>query len=245
MTIPPLEPAPTERTPFPERAASDGGGDDKHLQSINREQLPIDILATKKPDSPVEPVATNESASEGITPSLETIPNKSATSPEGDENCDVSGTTTPRPFTPGSSTPRSSPPSPPPVEPTKIHRLEMKGASTNTVPCFVVDHKAMKALTILFSGYRFNRTLYAPSVHKGALGWADFVYAMRTLGFAAEKLYGSAWVFVFNGDLWAPELIFHEPAPGLKVSNAEARQWGDKLWRAYGWGRASFLATME
>ena len=200
-------------------------------------------IAPKKPVSPDESPsfqeldATKEFAStNGTTLGRGTAPRKSANFSGGNEHFGISGASSSRP-TPSLLTP---------VEPAKIHRVEMKDASTNTAIYFIVDNRAMRVLTILFSGYLFNRILYTPSLHKSALAWADFVYAMRQLGFAAESLYGSAWLFYRgNNDLGPPTLIFHEPAPGQKVSNVEARRWGDRLWKLYGWNRSTFLQMME
>ena len=77
----------------------------------------------------------------------------------------------------------------------------------------------------------------------GEIPWSEFLYAMTSIGFAAEKVYGSVWQFSpMPGKLDLSRSIqFHEPHPGNKVRFWVARRFGSRLKRAYGWDRATFV----
>lgn len=69
----------------------------------------------------------------------------------------------------------------------------------------------------------------------GEVTWNDFLHAMASTGFAAEKLYGPVWQFSptnldINRSIW-----FHEPHPHGKIPFTVARRHGRTLNRAYGW----------
>ncbi|PVH95695.1 hypothetical protein DM02DRAFT_689572 [Periconia macrospinosa] len=71
--------------------------------------------------------------------------------------------------------------------------------------------------------------------------WPDFIHAMTCVGFAVEKLQGSAWQFTPGKDSdVARGIQFHEPHPESDIPYAMARRFGRRLERVYGWDRDSF-----
>ncbi|KAH8906420.1 hypothetical protein BR93DRAFT_929047 [Coniochaeta sp. PMI_546] len=88
-----------------------------------------------------------------------------------------------------------------------------------------------------------NRLFYTPSEKSAppeATAWNDFTHAMLTIGFAAEKLHGSAWYFTpKKAD--KPGIIFHEPRPGYDMAFATVREYGRRLYRTYGMTKAPFV----
>ncbi|KAI4939171.1 uncharacterized protein J4E92_000454 [Alternaria infectoria] len=69
----------------------------------------------------------------------------------------------------------------------------------------------------------------------GKLRWDQVVAALTKLGFAVEKLHGSAWQFTPKKLDLPRGIQFHEPHPGGEVPLTLARQYGRRLARAYGW----------
>ncbi|KAF2454150.1 hypothetical protein BDY21DRAFT_264540, partial [Lineolata rhizophorae] len=98
---------------------------------------------------------------------------------------------------------------------------------------FEVDERTLKVVSALF---------YMPSTktRPGAVTFADFLHLMSTVGFEAEKLYGSAWVFVPKGLDLHRNIQFHEPHPVSKLPFKIARRWGRRLRNAYGWHGGMF-----
>ncbi|KAH8775311.1 hypothetical protein F5883DRAFT_627450 [Diaporthe sp. PMI_573] len=95
-------------------------------------------------------------------------------------------------------------------------------------PTIPVNARALKVFRTLF----FNPS---PTATPGEVPWSDFLYALTSTGFEAEKLYGSVWQF-------RPTLLdvdrstqFHEPHPHGKIPFHVARRHGRRLNRAYGW----------
>lgn len=101
-------------------------------------------------------------------------------------------------------------------------------------PKIRVDDRAAKVFDALF---------FTPSAQSraGETNWADFLHAMVTAGFTAERLGGSAWQFTPTSKPDVSRAIqFHEPHPTSKVPFLMARSMGRRLWRAYGWCADSF-----
>ena len=95
-------------------------------------------------------------------------------------------------------------------------------------PTFTVDKRAHKVFRNLF---------YSPlsKDHPGDVPWQDFLHAMVAVGFAAEKLQGSAWQFTpVKLDVQQP-IQFHEPHPAHKLPFTWACRNGRRLARTYGW----------
>jgi hypothetical protein len=64
---------------------------------------------------------------------------------------------------------------------------------------------------------------------------------MTRVGFAVEKLQGSAWQFTPGVDSNAERNIsFHEPHPESDVPYVMAKRFGRRLGRVYGWSTDTF-----
>jgi hypothetical protein len=136
-------------------------------------------------------------------------------------------TKTRKPDSPGTSVPEVKAEAASPVD------------SGQAVPKISVDARALKVFKTLF---------FTPSVTStpGELAWTDFLYAMVSMGFVPEKLYGSVWQFSPDPDKLAVErsIQFHEPhGANTKIPYSIARRYGRRLNRAYGWDGSSF--TLE
>lgn len=95
-------------------------------------------------------------------------------------------------------------------------------------PTLSVDKRALKAFSTLF---------FCPSraAKPGEVPWNDFLHAMKSAGFASEKLYGSVWQFTSSSLKVERRIQFHEPHPAGKIPFRTARRIGRRLNRAYGW----------
>ena len=96
----------------------------------------------------------------------------------------------------------------------------------------------------------FSTLFYRPSVHTvpGEILWMDYVNALTTIGFVAEKLYGSVWRFRPGSEtkLGVENPInFHEPHPQDKLPFRTARRYGRRLGRMYGLGAENFALARE
>ncbi|KAK4889241.1 hypothetical protein LTR27_011918 [Elasticomyces elasticus] len=100
-------------------------------------------------------------------------------------------------------------------------------------PTFAVDARALKVFRTLF---------YTPSISAtpGEVPWIDFLHAMQIIGFMPEKLYGSVWQFQPIGLDVERSIQFHEPHPLSKLAYRNARRFGRRLERAYGWNGGMF-----
>ena len=67
------------------------------------------------------------------------------------------------------------------------------------------------------------------------IDWKEFLHAMTSMGFAAEKLYGSVWHFTPNDPGMDRSIHFHEPHPSSKIPFLMARAFGRRFHRTYGW----------
>ena len=100
-------------------------------------------------------------------------------------------------------------------------------------PSFKVDKRALKAFKTIF---------FIPSAtsQPGEIAWPDFVHALCSIGFSAEKLYGSVWQFTPSKLDVERSIQFHEPHPSGRVPFRTARRHGRRLNRAYGWHGGMF-----
>ncbi|KAL8646665.1 MAG: hypothetical protein Q9226_006761 [Calogaya cf. arnoldii] len=71
----------------------------------------------------------------------------------------------------------------------------------------------------------------------GELPWTDFKKAMVNVGFGAEKLQGSGWLFESKSS----SIIFHEPHPHSKLPMQWARRIARRLNRNFGWTIDTFV----
>jgi hypothetical protein len=110
--------------------------------------------------------------------------------------------------------------------------------ATQSTPTYEVDKRAYKVFKELF---------YSPSNPDlpGEVPWSDFLHAMVKMGFSAEKLHGSAWIFTPKTiDIGVESSInFHEPHPSNKIPFKWARRNGRRLAKAYGWDGDMFRLT--
>ncbi|KAL9109591.1 MAG: hypothetical protein Q9227_005771 [Pyrenula ochraceoflavens] len=101
-------------------------------------------------------------------------------------------------------------------------------------PTFPVDARALKTFRTLF---------HTPSISAtpGEVPWTDFLHAMVSTGFVPEKLYGSVWQFSPTGLDVERSIQFHEPHPSGRIPFMQARRFGRRLDRAYGWHGRLFV----
>ncbi|KAE9366427.1 hypothetical protein N431DRAFT_351887 [Stipitochalara longipes BDJ] len=88
----------------------------------------------------------------------------------------------------------------------------------------------------------FSTLFFTPGAtgNVGEVPWIDFLRAMTSTGFAAQKLYGSIWQFTPTRVDVERSIQFHEPHPEVKIRFTVARRMGRRLMRAYGWHGAMF-----
>lgn len=75
----------------------------------------------------------------------------------------------------------------------------------------------------------------------GETNWTEFLYAMTSAGFSAEKMYGSVWQFRLTLSDVKSSFQIHEPHPSNKIDFWIARRIGRRLSRTYGWDRSTFV----
>ena len=93
---------------------------------------------------------------------------------------------------------------------------------------FAVDKRALKVFKTLF---------HTPGVKGGQpceVVWTSFIHAMTSIGFSAQKQYGSVWQFTPEDTKNKLPIQFHEPHPSGKLPFRWAKQIGRRLTRAYG-----------
>ncbi|KAM3528889.1 hypothetical protein NHJ13051_002163 [Beauveria bassiana] len=101
-------------------------------------------------------------------------------------------------------------------------------------PTFHVDSRTLKVFRTIF----FNPDVTSTP---GSVLWNDFLHAMVSTGFRAEKQYGSVWQFSPTSLDVERSIHFHEPHPKGKVPFEVARRHGRRLTRAYGWNGDMFV----
>ena len=105
---------------------------------------------------------------------------------------------------------------------------------TNQATIIQVDRRALEVFEAMF---------FQPSqgAQPGEIDWHDFLHAMTSAGFDAEKVYGSVWKFTPRSAEMGHGIQFHEPHPVLKIPFRLARRYGRRLHRTYGWSADTFL----
>ncbi|USW52715.1 hypothetical protein Slin15195_G060340 [Septoria linicola] len=106
-------------------------------------------------------------------------------------------------------------------------------------PVFKVDQRALKVFKTLF---------HTPSLTgiPGDIAWPDFIHALTSIGFQADKLYGSVWYFMPAKLEEDRNILFHEPHRDGKIPFRTVRRYGRRLHRIYGWhGRMFCLAEKK
>jgi hypothetical protein len=107
-------------------------------------------------------------------------------------------------------------------------------AAEDVQPTFKIDARALKVFRIVFFDPSANTTA-------GEVAWRDFLHAMDSTGFTAQKLYGSVWHFQPTKLDVERSIQFHEPHPRGKIPFLVARRHGRRLYRAYGWRGNMFV----
>lgn len=120
----------------------------------------------------------------------------------------------------------------PPTQDTADNTPQEKAQDTQLV--FPVDSRALKVFRTLFFNTEVTST-------PGTVAWGDFLHAMASTGFGAEKLYGSVWQFRPASLDVERGIQFHEPHPSGKLPFTVARRYGRRLSRAYGWFGGMFV----
>ncbi|KAK7739032.1 hypothetical protein SLS53_005930 [Cytospora paraplurivora] len=122
---------------------------------------------------------------------------------------------------------------PAPTSPIGDNRLEDPNPA-DPQPTLSVDARALKV---------FRTVFYNPSTTAmpGEVAWNDFLHALTSVGFAAEKLYGSVWQFSPKKLDVERSIQFHQPHPRGKIPFRVARRYGRRLNRAYGWFGGLFV----
>jgi hypothetical protein len=121
-------------------------------------------------------------------------------------------------------TPETVPSTPRPVTPV---------VNPDMQPTIAVDKRAFKVFSTLF---------YSPDRESrpGEVLWTELLYAMTSIGFEVEKLYGSIWQFTPRTLGIKRSIQLHEPHPGGKIPFRTARRHGRRLLRAYSWHAGTF-----
>lgn len=105
---------------------------------------------------------------------------------------------------------------------------------TPVLPRIPVRKKAPITFSTLFG------TPIDGNIPSGEIPWIDFRKAMVNVGFGAEKLQGSAWLFKKPEDSGSRSIIFHEPHPESKLCVKLARRIARRLQRRFGWTAEAF-----
>ncbi|KAI1489139.1 hypothetical protein F5X96DRAFT_684249 [Biscogniauxia mediterranea] len=108
-------------------------------------------------------------------------------------------------------------------------------ASKATPPVFTVNKRAYQVFTAMFAA---STGRDAQAV--GEIPWTDFVHAMTSIGFTAEKRQGSSWHFMPSWLDTKKGISFHEPHPDNKIYHTLARNLAHNLKERYGFTRDSF-----
>lgn len=133
-----------------------------------------------------------------------------------------------------------------PVQPRK-DKVKTRGTTAsedNTEDTDAVNEPDVSPKTIFQVKKRASKafqTLFHSTTEYSELAWADFLYAMTSIGFTAEKLYGSVWLFQPNTVHLERSIQFHEPHMRGKMPHVMARLLGRRLNRAYGWDGETFV----
>ncbi|TEY70093.1 hypothetical protein BOTCAL_0111g00110 [Botryotinia calthae] len=112
--------------------------------------------------------------------------------------------------------------------------LAAAAPTPDSQPTFRLKARGIKVFRALF---------WQPSLNDppGEVRWADFLYAMTFIGFAAEKQYGSVWQFTPTKLDVDRSIQFHEPHPSGKIAFRTARRMGRRLNKSYGWEGEMFV----
>lgn len=105
-----------------------------------------------------------------------------------------------------------------------------------TPQIFSLDKRTYKVFKALFGMHSL-----VPGDIPKAIKWDEFTRAMVHVGFAVEKLHGSAWQFTPTQIDVQRSNQFHEPHLEVEISHKMARRFGGRLSRAYDWTCDTFM----
>lgn len=100
-------------------------------------------------------------------------------------------------------------------------------------PRFTVSPKALKVFETVF--FTPNETS-----QPGEVAWTDYVAALESIGFVAQKLQGSSWQFRHSQS--GKSILFHQPHPSPRLTYWQARFYGRRLTKNFGLGAGLFVA---
>ncbi|KAF8192685.1 hypothetical protein K438DRAFT_1969816 [Mycena galopus ATCC 62051] len=141
--------------------------------------------------------------------------------------------------------------SPSPTEPVQALKEKPKTRGVPAAPTEKADHE-QKPIEILPAAptpvsakvYKVFSTLFNAakdeelSVQQSSVPWKDILTAFSQLAFALEKSRGSAWTFRHPDE--RRSVTVHEPHPEPTMRFWEARRFGRRLTRRFGWTLESF-----
>ena len=113
-----------------------------------------------------------------------------------------------------------------------------KPSNAVSEPRIFANHKNMVVFHAL---YRVPTTESLP----GELPWRDFLRALTNIGFSAEKLPGSQWMFCRQDGDSRQKISFHEPHPESKIPSQWCRHFARRLKIAFGWTMDTFVPKKE
>jgi hypothetical protein len=98
------------------------------------------------------------------------------------------------------------------------------------------DETEVKKIKVNKRAYKVFATMFhVPSANEqqntGEVAWSEFLYAMKTIGFSVEKLYGSSWQFEPDTIDLQRSIQFHEPHPRAKIWFWLLKNFGRRLHR--------------
>ena len=118
-----------------------------------------------------------------------------------------------------------------PINPAYLEQTDQGSTSAEKSQRLSVRKKAFDTFAALFRKPLLGGKL------PGEIPWTDFKKAMVNVGFGAEKLQGSGWLFESKHG----SIIFHEPHPQSKLPMQWARRIARRLNRNFGWTAETFV----
>ncbi|KAF7373595.1 C2H2 and C2HC zinc finger [Mycena sanguinolenta] len=98
-----------------------------------------------------------------------------------------------------------------------------------------ISARAYKVFSTLFNATKDEEL----AVQQSSVAWKEILAAFSQLGFALEKTRGSAWTFRHSDG--QRSVTIHEPHPEPTMRFWEARRFGRRLARRFGWSLDSFV----
>ncbi|OTB08722.1 hypothetical protein M426DRAFT_262182 [Hypoxylon sp. CI-4A] len=121
----------------------------------------------------------------------------------------------------------------------EFERKEESSKAAETI--YEVDARAFNTLKIMLSD---DPSAFPQPKH---IPWEDVVYTMQSLGYEAEKLFGSAWWFKISMEDPQQDIniLLDEPYMGDKLDWIVARHYGARCKKAIGWELEMFKLSEE